>query len=78
MNQNDITRALGRIEGQLEGMTKRFDAVDTKLTEIHELGSRVTQLETRSNRLVGALTLLGFIWTAVTAFLLKVWAPHVR
>lgn len=63
-SEQEIIRSLGRIEG-------RFEGVETKLTEIHELSTRVSTLESRNNKLYGALTLLGLLWTAAVAFILK-------
>ncbi len=70
-NELEVVRALGRIEGNLDGVNKRFDAVDTKLKEIHELTARVTKLEKKNSRLYGALTLMGLLWTTAAALLLR-------
>ncbi len=71
-NELEVVRALGRIEGNLEGVKERFDAVDIKLKEIHDLGTRVTTLEARNNKLYGALTVIGIIWSTVIAVVIKV------
>lgn len=73
LNEQEIARALGKIEGILEGHTQRFDAVDVKLAEIKGLDKRIGTLETRSNRLIGALGLAGLLWSALVALVVKVW-----
>jgi hypothetical protein len=61
----EILHSLGRIEG-------RFEGVEKQLTEIHSLTTRVNNLENKNSKLYGALTLLGLLWTAAAAFLLKI------
>ncbi len=62
--EQDIIRSLGRIEGRLEGMEER-------LSDVHALTSRVSQLEAKNSKLYGALTIIGLLWTTAAALLLK-------
>ncbi len=61
----ELIRALGRIEGKVEG-------VEAKLEEIHALSTRVEVLERSNNKLYGALTIIGILWSAAVATVLKV------
>jgi hypothetical protein len=63
-SEQEIIRSLGKIEGQMEG-------VENALKEIHTLNKRVAKLEDSRSRLYGALTIIGLLWTAAVAFLLK-------
>lgn len=63
-NEQDTIRSLGRIEGKLEG-------IELTLTEIHALTARVTKLESFNSKLYGALTIIGLLWSATVALILK-------
>ena len=63
--EQDIIRSLGRIEGRLEGM-------ETRLSDVHALTTRVSKLEAKNSKLYGALTILGLLWTTAAALFLKV------
>ncbi len=65
ITEQELMRSLGRIEG-------RFDGVEKKLGEIHDLSIRVEVLEKTNNRLYGALTIIGILWSAAVAAFLKV------
>lgn len=62
--EQDIIRSLGRIEGKFEGVEKQLD-------EIHGLTKRVAKLERTNSRLYGSLTIIGLLWSAAVAYILK-------
>lgn len=62
--EQDIIRSLGRIEG-------KFEVMEAQIGEIHGLTKRVAKLESTNSRLYGALTIIGLLWSAAVAYLLK-------